>query len=572
MKDLAPRSVLMSDDTELSDGIQEILKSATSNFHEPITHTTVTKDLTCRVCTIPERCVWWIAKKEGTGDDQVMNRMLTCWIDESAEQDARVLAAKQKKERQEPGMLPDETPELATCRAIWEILHEQLVWVVIPFSERIRFHAISNRRNPDMLYDLIKSHAALFFMQREQKTAEDGTPCIYAGEADFEAANEIFAQLSGTSGGQESKLTRREADLLAAIQKADRPEFTIQELQELTGWSYSSIYRTLKGYDSRGKNYTGLLEKCPAISFTDRTVTMSEEEGVTVRRRTEAFAWNRGIYRHWTTGGPCWLDRGPDDGGSDGSTGPGTGSFAALQHVSSSFAATAANINGAPGSSGFPKGDDNNKNSLLREGTFQQNRNTATQERAGPDPAQCVKNAANAANENRSPQKPAQNREPASYYTPIVCSNGTQTAVNVQETKPPGAATPGPPRTIRAKDYKPLEPPEPQTACWLCGKKGSWYVEKFTAERRARPRDQQDARRICRSCYKAQAKAEQEASIPLPGTFDLSRCKRVTAAVGKCSVCGLERAAWIDRQAGVKLCEHCYGRELRSMSSGGVPV
>ena len=24
-----------------------------------------------------------------------------------------------------------------------------------------------------------------------------------------------------------------------------------------------------------------------------------------------------------------------------------------------------------------------------------------------------------------------------------------------------------------------------------------------------------------------------------------------------------ETAAWIDRQAGVKLCEHCYGREVR---------
>ena len=170
MKDLQPRTVLMSDDTELSDGIQEILKSATSNFHEPITHTTVTKDLTSRVCTIPERCVWWIAKKEGTGDDQVMNRMLTCWIDESAEQDARVLAAKQAREMLDPDSFVDESAELRTCRAIWEILHEQTIWVIIPYSKRIRFNAISNRRNPDMLYDLIKSHAALFFMQRR---AED---------------------------------------------------------------------------------------------------------------------------------------------------------------------------------------------------------------------------------------------------------------------------------------------------------------------------------------------------------------------------------------------------------------
>ena len=96
-----------------------------------------------------------------------------------------------------------------------------------------------------------------------------------------------------------------------------------------------------------------------------------------------------------------------------------------------------------------------------------------------------------------------------------------------------------------------------------CGKKGSWYVEKFTAERRARPKDQQDARRICRSCYNEAMKAEQMASVPLPGTVDVSRCTRVTADVGKCSVCGIAKAVWIDREAGVKLCEHCYGRGVR---------
>jgi hypothetical protein len=110
-----------------------------------------------------------------------------------------------------------------------------------------------------------------------------------------------------------------------------------------------------------------------------------------------------------------------------------------------------------------------------------------------------VKNAANAANENRSPEKPAQNGKTAPYRSPIVCSSGTQTAEKMQETKPPDAATSGPARTIRAKDYKPLEIPEPQTVCYACGKHGAWYVEKFTAERRARPKDQQDARRVCRS-------------------------------------------------------------------------
>jgi len=64
-----------------------------------------------------------------------------------------------------------------------------------------------------------------------------------------------------------------------------------------------------------------------------------------------------------------------------------------------------------------------------------------------------------------------------------------------------------------------------------------------SGERRARPKDQQDARRVCRSCYKAAVKAEQEASVPLPGTVDIFRCELVTAVVRKCSVCGLERAA-----------------------------
>jgi len=555
MKDLRPRTVLMSDDTELSDGIQEILKSATSNFHEPITHTTVTKDLTSRVCTIPERCVWWIAKKEGTGDDQVMNRMLTCWIDESSEQDARVLEAKQKKEEQDPDTFTDEPAELAICREIWEILHGQLIWVIIPYSRRIRFQRISNRRNPDMLYDLIKSHAALFFMQRQQKTGEDGTLCIYADERDFAAATEVFTLLNGTAGGQESKMTKKESDLLAIIEKADRDEFTIQDLQKLTGGSYLSIYRMIKGYDSRGKNYTGLLEKCPALSFTDRTVTMNEEEGISIRRRTEAFAWDRELYRQWMNGGACWLDHDPksDDDSGD---------FQQLQQGFSSFSATAENENGASSVPGSSKEGDCTNNSVLREGCFQQNRNYGGGLEPEINNCQCLHNSRSAENENRSPPGTAQSGKRNADSPPVSFSTCTKDAENVLKTEP-CAENKGPHRPVRAKDYKKLEVPEPKTPCWSCGKKGSRYVEKYTAERRGRPKDQQEARRMCRSCYNEAVKAEQTASVPLPGAVEISRCSRVTADIGKCSVCGIAKAVWIDRETGVKLCEHCYGRGLR---------
>ena len=151
--------------------------------------------------------------------------MLTCWIDESPEQDTRVLAAKQAREVLDPDVVVEESEELLTCRAIWEHLHGETFWVIIPYSQRIRFHAINNRRNPDMLYDMVKSHAALFFMQRKKKTSGDGTSCVYADEADFTSANEVFTLLNGTAGGQESKMTRREADLLGAIREADQLEY-----------------------------------------------------------------------------------------------------------------------------------------------------------------------------------------------------------------------------------------------------------------------------------------------------------------------------------------------------------
>jgi hypothetical protein len=563
MKDLQPRTVLMSDYTELSDGIQEILKSATSNFHEPITHTTVTKDLTSRVCTIPERCVWWIAKKEGTGDDQVMNRMLTCWIDESSDQDARVLAAKQAREMLDPDSFVEESDELRMCRAIWEILHEQTIWVIIPYSKRIRFNAICNRRNPDMLYDLIKSHAALFFMQRKQKTSEDGTLCVYADEADFAAANDVFTLLNGTAGGQESKMTKKESDLLSLIHRADRSEFTIQDLQELTGWPYISIYRALKGYDSRGKNYTGLLEKCPAISFTDRTITVNDEDGVSVRRRAEAFAWNRGLYLHWIHGGACWLDRDPKGGNDD----DWAGSFTALRHDCSTITTAAEKQNGAISVSGFPDSLGNNNNSVLKEGSLQQKENTATQAEPFLQSTQCLHDSQFAVNEKRSPQIASQSGDKISERASMSYNTRSKSLEMRSDSQPP-VVNKDQPRSIKAGDYKKLEIPEPKTPCWSCGKKGSRYVEKYTKERRARPKDRQEARRICRSCFNEAVKTEQTASIPLPGTMDISRCTRVTADIGKCSVCGIAKAVWIDREAGVKLCEHCYGRGVREDARG----
>jgi len=58
-------------------------------------------------------------------------------------------------------------------------------------------------------------------------------------------------------------------------------------------------------------------------------------------------------------------------------------------------------------------------------------------------------------------------------------------------------------RTLRANDYKKLESSEPKTAFYVCGRKGTWFIEKFANERSARLKDQQDAWRVCHSCNRS---------------------------------------------------------------------
>jgi hypothetical protein len=308
---LRPGTVFLFDDVTLSDDLQEVLKSATANFRERIEHRTVTPDRKLQVCRIPERCVWWLARVEDPGDDQVMNRMLTVWIDDSIEQDARVLAHMKEREVREDGG-DGEDPALPVCRAIWEVLKEERLAVSIPYARKIQFTATANRRNPGILFDLIKACALLHRFQRE--TFEGG---IRANRSDFETAARIYAAINGESGGQETKLTKNEAAAMETVAAMGWEQFTIKMLQSALGLSYHQTYRILHGYESRGTTYSGLLEKCPAVSYFDTTIT-EDGSGQVIRRREHLFSFDRGVYRRWAFGAGVWID-----GGDDRDDGPG---------------------------------------------------------------------------------------------------------------------------------------------------------------------------------------------------------------------------------------------------------
>lgn len=298
---LRPGTVLLFDDVALSDDLQEVLKSATANFREPIEHRTLTSDRQVRTCQIPERCVWWLAKVEAAGDDQVMNRMLCVWIDDSATQDAAVLThLKEAEARNAPS---GEDPDVPVCRAIWERVKEEVLYVRIPFAPQIHFSASQNRRNPGMLFDLIKCHARLFFLQRQR----DESGSIVATREDFMYARQLFLNITAETGGQETKQTRNEAAALSTMAKMGLQVFTIKNLQDALGLSYHQIYRLLKGYQNNKGTYQGILDKCPAVSYIDATVA-EDLYGVEVKRHEHYFSFDPILYKLWTAGSEIWLE------------------------------------------------------------------------------------------------------------------------------------------------------------------------------------------------------------------------------------------------------------------------
>lgn len=110
IEDLRAGLVIALDDVSLSDQMQEILKGVITSFQRPFQYRTVFKGQTGQVCTFPERCVWWALKVEGMGrvirvypDAGPMTRFATtCWIDDSEEQDARVLVRILQEAEQRP--------------------------------------------------------------------------------------------------------------------------------------------------------------------------------------------------------------------------------------------------------------------------------------------------------------------------------------------------------------------------------------------------------------------------------------------------------------------------------------
>ena len=593
MEGLQPGSVIILDDRVLSEDMAGILKGVITSFRKPFIYRTVNKDRHGQVCTIPERCVWWVAKVEGAGDDQVFNRMLTCWIDDSPEQDDRVLERVLKKDLAPPSDESEENHAVLVCRAVWDLLARRQFFVVIPFSTRIRFQAHANRRNPEMLLDLIKANALLNMMQRERYD-QGRYHCLTATQEDFDEAARLYALLNGPAGGQTTKLTRRESEVLGLIAGQTWEEFTVPMLQKVTGATNGSLHRVLHGYSSHGTVFSGLLEKCPAISFTDRTVLSEDPDTrALTRRRTNAYTFDREVYDRWDSGTAVWIDHGPGPGG-DGSGDGTAGDPASSIPPGEKPCPQAENGGQETASTGPDPQNTGTENHLDERDPLSSGKSQITEQGVSQAPctSSCVYDPGTTGGQDTKTDGQSLMADPTTETSPNTLHQpGLPTSGHLAESilnargeprsgnqgtgagngllHAPSVHDGGQPGGVHALDYKLLDPPGPGAPCFLCGRRATSFIEKLTKERLSRPENMREARRLCRTCYEAAVRRDRASAPPLPGVVDLAALVRVTRPAGKCSVCHLGPAAWRDPGADLDLCEACYSREAQGRAGAG---
>gem|GEM_PF-1388883 len=407
-----------------------------------------------------------------------------------------------------------------------------------------------------MLLDMIRSHAALMQFQREHQE-HNGISCIIATEEDFQAACDLFIKLNGQDGGQMSKLTRNESELINAIVSSGMTEIKVSDLQKMTGKSNSAIYKMLGGYRNRnGAQFCGILEKCPALSYLDRT-DLSEGGGVS--RRVKVYVWDHDVYNRWSSAGGCWLegdinstsesDSHDDDGDDDL---PGSGSLEALNRLSE--AASFRYENEAEESD--LKNNNNINNKILVSSNRKLNPGSQNIQQAPSHTSEFSKASTNSCQDH--------SEQPSDFVL-----RSEEGLVGVPELPIKENKEEKLPLTSRLK-AKDLDPDRFHKVdgiwkgpCAVCGRKWVQYEENCHHRKERKGPNLL----VCQKCMDKAVSRKILSFRTIPGTVRLPELKKVSKSIGKCDICGTANATWSG--PGIRICSLCYEREA---AAGGGAV
>jgi hypothetical protein len=362
---------------------------------------------------------------------------------------------------------------------------------------------------------------------------------VTATEEDFRYAARLFAELHTTGGSLEAKFDRNEQLVLSLAARNRVEQFTIRDLQRWTGWPYHKARRLLLGYEAKGRHYLGLLDRSPALPLLDRTTTEDDEDGRGAKLRQFVFLFDAGRYRESRASGLAWLaDETP---GMFQKPGPGT----PLEHPLENRIGGHIEVETED-----ERDSGENEKHVFQNSEITESVASATTADGEPSVSEVLENRNNNLQEIESIDGSDE------YLESVMFSKGCSKPCSKAVPKRDFGNSPDPYAFI-ALDNPTFEP------CSACGRKPSSYREKW--------REGMTARRVlCRRCYDSAVRRAQAAVELLPRVIAPGAMERVTTSVGRCDVCGLEKAAW--KGQGVHLCETCYQRESRRAVEAGEVV
>lgn len=255
--DVKAGTIVFSDDTTMSEGMEEVFKQSTSNYQEYTYHTTVANHKGEKKA-IPPRINWYLTSVDNEATKQVLNRQLTFSTVTDYKHKEDVYKIQQKEIINGEILALKVTKEVLICRRIFNEIKKQLFSVVIPFGDRIVMKDISDLRVNTLFFDMIKGYTIFKFMQRDKN--EDGK--LIATLEDFYRAKKLFESQKDSIV---SKLNESEIKVVNYI--IDHPRCTINNISDGTGLEYTKVRNILKGRKDRKSE--GLLEKVKGLTFED---------------------------------------------------------------------------------------------------------------------------------------------------------------------------------------------------------------------------------------------------------------------------------------------------------------
>ena len=267
-----PGTILFFDDAaRLSEEIQDMIKQSTSAFQESFIHRTVDRG-SPRELILPDRLVYWITSVGGNFSGQLLNRQMNLSVDDSTNQDERVMSVTLERYQQGDSRFI-ESEEVQISREIIKTLKDrEPVTIKIPFADKIHWSQPKNRRNLSMFLDTINAITAFRQLQRDR----DPSDAILATIEDFNLAKILW---TGIGREQVGKLTKDDLRLLNCIrEKGEKSHMGIYSIPRLTAkrilsFSDYKMDRIINGKDGSG----GLKEKVEGFDLIKGSKTTGND-------------------------------------------------------------------------------------------------------------------------------------------------------------------------------------------------------------------------------------------------------------------------------------------------------